>query len=113
MNKKQTLGIVLMLAGVAMLFASNYISTQVGEGKQKIDRAQSAVNKGNGLFSLTPATEGIGRGLTGSAQRKIDAGRQEVGYYEQMASRLQFGGIACIVVGGVLFILGRKKREQG
>jgi len=101
----------LILAGVAMLFASNYISTQVGEGRQKIDSAQRSVDRGNSIFSLNPVTQQVGRGLTGSAQRQINAGREEVGYYDQMAGRLQFGGIACIIAGGLLFVLGRKKRD--
>jgi len=111
MNRKQLVGTILMLAGVAMLFASNYISTQVGEGRQKIDRAQRTVDKGNSIFSMNPVTQQVGRGLTGGAQRQINAGREEADYYDQMAGRLKFGGIACIIVGGILFVLGRKKRD--
>ncbi|MBS0625180.1 MAG: hypothetical protein JSS32_03945 [Verrucomicrobia bacterium] len=110
MNSKQITGIVLVLAGVAMLLTSQYIKSQVLEGKQQISSAQKKVDTANQLFSVNPVSKEVGKGLTGGAQRKIDEGRGEVAHYEQVAQVLNIGGIGAIIVGGVIFLLGRKKR---
>jgi hypothetical protein len=110
MNSKTIAGIIFVLAGAAMLFASNYINTQVGEGREKISRAQSQVDRGNSLFSLNPVTKEVGKGIFGGAQKQINAGQQEVGYYAGVAGQLQIGGIVCLVIGGALILFGRKKK---
>jgi hypothetical protein len=99
MKTLRTLGIVILLAGLGSLFFSNYIMNQVNEGKIKIEKGQKAVDKGNQLFSLNPVAKEVGKGLTGSAQKKIDAGQQQIEQYTQLAGRLQTGGIIAIVAG--------------
>lgn len=110
MNGKQIFGIVLFVIGLGMLYGSHYITTQVLEGKGKIASAQQKVDTSNQLFSVTPATKPIGKGLTQGAQNKIDAGRDEVAYYEQMAQWLKIGGVVFVVVGigACLFCRGKK-----
>lgn len=111
MNTKQVIGLVLFAAGLGMLYASHYITTQVLEGKGKIHSAQGKVDTTNSLFSITPATKPVGRGLTSSAQSEINAGRDEVAYYEQMADWLRIGGIGFVVVGIGACLFCRTKKS--
>ncbi|HSX26433.1 MAG TPA: hypothetical protein VLE89_05435 [Chlamydiales bacterium] len=108
--KKRSLGILLVVVGVVMLLASNYIKNEVAAGRLQISQGQSSVNSFNSLFSARPETEVVGRGLTSGAQSRINAGQMEADYYSQMANLLQIGGIACIVVGGIFFFLSMKKK---
>lgn len=110
MSWKRIVGIILVLAGIALLLTSNYIVEQVEQGKEQISSAQKKVNQGDSLFSLSPYTKDVGKEITGSAQKKIDAGKQDVLHYETLAGQLKIGGIALIVVGVLLVIFGRKKR---
>ncbi len=109
------LGIVVVVAGVGCIFFSNYITNQVNEGKIKIEKGQKSVDKSSSLFSTTPYTKPIGKGITSSAQKKINAGKEEVAYYEQLAQTLQTSGIVGIIVGAGLTIFSffgqRKKRR--
>jgi hypothetical protein len=108
---KKIIGIIVFVAGVALLCTSYYIKDQVEEGKGQIKSAQKKVNTANKLFSLTPETKQLGQGATNSAQKQIDAGKQQVGYYEDLAGKLQIGGIVLMVVGvGIIFIGGKKKK---
>lgn len=111
MSWKRIVGIIFILGGIALLLISKYITEQVEDGKKQISSAQKKVDQGSTLFSLSPYTKGVGEELTGSAQKKIDAGKQEVAYYEAVAGQLKVGGIACLVVGGILFIFGRKAKH--
>ncbi len=110
MGLKRIVGIVLFLAGVAMLITSHVITTRVAEGKIKISNAQGQVDQSNQLFSLNPYSKEAGGMITGSAQKKIDEGRHTVAYYEGLARTLQIAGIVSAIVGvGVFFLGGRKK----
>ena len=111
MKKKRSLGILLLVGGVALILFSMYISGQVTEGREKISNAQNQVDRGKKLFSLTPYTEPLGKGLTGAAQRKIDEGRQEADEYAQLADWLKIGGVVCIIAGGAVFLMSRKRRS--
>lgn len=92
-------GILILLAGIACIFFSHYISNQVAEGKIKIEKGQKAVDQGNSLFSMSPYTKPVGKKLSSSSQKKIDEGKEEVSYYEQIAQTLQISGIVAIIVG--------------
>jgi hypothetical protein len=109
MNSKKTLGIVLLIGGIAMLVASNYIKGEVAEGRMKIDRAQRQVDTGSKLFSNNPISQEVGKTITGGAQRKINEANQEAGYYGTMAGQLQIGGIILIVAGAAIFFLWKRK----
>lgn len=104
MKFMRILGILIVIAGVAALFFSNYIDQQILEGKTKIAEGEKAVTQGNQLFSGNPISKEIGKGLTGSSQKKIARGKEEIAYYEQLSSQLQTGGTIAIILGAGVFI---------
>ena len=110
MNIKRILGIVILIAGVAMVFTSHYIMGQVAEGKMKISDAEEKVGTAKGLFSLSPVTKELSRGKLEEADSQIEAGKGEVAYYEKMAGQLQVGGYILIGIGIIVVIFGRKKK---
>ena len=110
MSGKRIFGILLVLAGVALILTSNYITNQVEAGKEQISSAQDKVNKGNSLFSMSPYTKDVGQEITGSAQKKIDEGKMQVLQYETLAGKLKIGGYVLIIAGGLLIIFGRRKK---
>ena len=115
MNRTRILGIVILVAGATSLFFANYIANQVREGKIQIVKGEKTINAGNKLFSLNPATEQVGKMATSSAQKKIDSGKNQVAYYENMAKNLQTSGIIGLVLGGGIFLYsfaGSKKRRR-
>lgn len=109
---KRILGVVLILGGVALMLFSNYILNQVAEGKEKISNAETQVQRGNSLFSMNPVAKEVGKGLTNGVQKKIDAGKQQVGYYEELAGKMRMGGIGAIVLGLVLVLLSFQKKKK-
>ncbi len=104
MKFKRILGTVFLIVGIALIGTSFYIKGQVEDGKLKINKAQGQVDQGSSLFNQNPITKQVGKGLTKGAQKKIDAGKDEVSYYEQVAGWTKIGGIVFIVLGlGTLF----------
>jgi hypothetical protein len=110
--KTRVIGVLLLAAGVVLLFISNYITNQVLGGKEQVASAQGKVNSANSWFSGNPVSQQVGKGLTSGAQGQINAGEAEIARYEEIASSCKVGGYALIVVGaGVLiFSFVRKKR---
>lgn len=111
MNQRKTFGIILVIIGAVMLFFSNYIAEQVAAGRAEIRSAQSQVNTIDSLFSTSKYTKPFGEAVTGSAQRKIDAGRAEADAYASLSNKLKIGGIVLIVIGGYLFLTSKKKKK--
>jgi hypothetical protein len=112
MNVKRVLGIILVIAGVALIVFSNYILNQVAEGKEKISSAESTMSKANSLFSMNPVAKQVGQGMMGGGQKKIAEGKGQVAYYEDLAGKMRMGGFASIVVGLVLFFLSFRKSRK-
>ena len=108
---KKVFGVLVALCGVGLILFSIYIKNQVEGGKGQIASAQKKVDQSNSLFSMSPYTKGVGQELTGSAQKQINAGKEQVSYYENMATWSQVGGIALIVVGALIFFVGNKKKK--
>jgi hypothetical protein len=106
---KKVLGAILFLGGIAMILLSMYIKNQVVQGKLEVSDAQSKVDSGNSLFSLNPMAKEVGKTMTGSAQKKINAGQEQISMYEQRAQWLQMGGIALLVLGAGIFFIGGKR----
>ena len=112
MSCKRIIGIIALVAGIILIFASMYIRNQVEEGKYKANRAQSKVGAGNRLFSSNPASKKIGEHITNPMQRKIDAGRRDIAYYENMARGLQIAGIVLIIFGIIFILIGKKRKRS-
>ena len=108
---KRIAGVIVLVLGACMIWGSMYIQKQVDEGKIQISSAEKKVEQGNQLFSLNPIAKEVGKGLSGSAEKKIDAGKQEVQKYEQMASWLKIGGIAVGALGILIILFGRKRQK--
>lgn len=117
MKFSRVLGIIVIIAGIAMFFIANYINAQVSEGKGKIASAQQKVNQGSGLFSLNPVSKEVGKHVTDAAQKKINEGQQMIQHYEGVAGMFQTGGLIAVVVGVGIFIFsfvgskGKKSRR--
>lgn len=109
MKANKILGIILIIAGLVMLGASFYIKNQVLQGRAQISSAQSKVDTGKSIFSLSPNTKPVGNAIFGGAQSQIDAGSAEANYYANMANGLQIGGIIAIIVGAAILFFARKK----
>lgn len=115
MRFSRILGFVILIAGIAALLFSNYITTQVKEGKIKVNKGQKAVDQGNQLFSLNPVSKQVGKSLTDSAQKSINEGVQKIAHYENIAQILEIGGIAAIILGGGMVIfsyMGNKRKRH-
>lgn len=112
MSWKRILGFLVLIAGVGMMLVSNYILKQVGEGREKISDAESKVQQGESLFSLNPVSKQVGKGLTGSAKKKIAAGKEEVMKYEDLAGKLKIGGLVAAGLGVLLVLLGGKRKSS-
>lgn len=110
MNVRKTIGIVIAIGGVVLILTSRYISARVLEGKAQIASGQSQVDTTESLFSLTPATKPVGKGLTESGRQRIAAGQMEVDRYEQLAGQLKMGGYAMILVGLIMFLIPSRKK---
>jgi hypothetical protein len=111
MSTKRILGIICVIAGVALLCISGYIKSQVGQGSEQVAAAQKKLDQGNSLFSLNSTTKQIGQGMTSGANKKIASAKEQIAYYQNLAEQLQMGGILLIVVGGIVLIFSRKKRK--
>ena len=112
MKLKRVIGILLAIGGLVMIFAAKRIQSQVEEGKETVSSAEKSVGQGQTLFGLNPVTKEIGqRTIFDPAQNKINAGKEEIAYYEKLASELEIGGGILVVIGiGIAFIpFSRKK----
>lgn len=114
MKGKKIVGIIVIIVGVVLFGVSNYIQNQIGEGKEKIAAAQKKLDQGQSLFSVSPVTKELGKGVISSGQKKINAANRTVAYYQDLAQKLQIGGIALVVVGALfLFVVkGQKKKKK-
>lgn len=112
MRNIRIFGFLILISGIALMLISNYINTRVVEGRGQVESAQKQVDQSSSLFSLHPATKEIGKGFTGSAQEKINAGQQEVGYYANLANWLWILGIILIVIGAVIVLITFIRRKK-
>lgn len=113
MVKLRIFGFLILIAGIVCLFISNYIMEQVNEGKLQVAAGEKKVQQGQQMFSGNPLSEQIGGALTNSANKKIAKGKQQIGYYENVANNFENAGYIGIIVGAgfVLYsFFGKKKR---
>jgi hypothetical protein len=111
----RVLGILVLIAGIVSILFSSYITEQVKEGKVQVAQGEKTVSQGKQLFSLTPLPSQVGDTLSGSAEKKIGAGKQQISQYEALAQQLQTGGIVgCVVGAGIIIIsfFGKSKKRS-
>ena len=70
MNFRRILGFIIAIIGVLMIIFSFSIKNQTEEGHQKVHSAQKKVDSTDTVLSLSPYTKQVGKGITGSAQKK-------------------------------------------
>ncbi len=104
MNCKRIIGIILIICGVGLYIAGSYVAGEVAQGRKKISSAQKSVNQLRGLTNLSPITKDAGDLATGSAQKKIDAGRYKANTYQVLAGWLHGVGIAIFVIGIIILV---------
>jgi hypothetical protein len=108
--KKKILGIIVVILGLVLLGVSFYITSQTKQGQKEVSQAQKKVEKGKSLFSVTPVTKEIGKGLGQIAQSKINKALEKIKKYNNIAFWFMVGGIILIVVGlGIIFINRRRR----
>lgn len=112
MRWRKILAALLLIAGIASIGGSLYITKQVNEGQIKIQSAEETVKKGNQLFSLIPDSQGIGKEITDSAKKKIDSGKELIAHYEAIAFNLKIAGIILSVLGVALFFIPSQKGRK-
>ncbi len=111
MNVKKIIAIVVVVVGIVMVGGSMYINNQVEQGKMQVSSAERKVNRGKAIFSLSPATEGIGDQMAKSADRKISNAKGEISYYANMAQNLLIGGIVLIILGALLYVFALRSKK--
>ncbi|MCX6986859.1 MAG: hypothetical protein NT065_01700 [Chlamydiae bacterium] len=92
-------GLILLCVSGGLYFGAWYIDQQLDQGKEQLAKGKDTVNKGNMLFSQTPVTKELGKHLTDSAQKKIDAGEEEITKYEKIASLLKVSSLIALGLG--------------
>ena len=112
MKSLRIFGVIVLLAGVVMIGASQYIKGQVLEGRAEISSGEQKVSTGRKAFGVNPVTKEVGdAAFFNSADQKIAAGKAEADHYENLANQLQTGGIISIVVGAGLILWSFKKKR--
>ncbi len=109
MKLRKAIGIGAIVIGLVLVGFSYYIKMSVESGKERIAHAEKQVGTGEKLFSLSPATKQLSKGLTDSAHEKINEGKEQVAKYTLLGRELMIGGFALLVIGSVLlFTMYRK-----
>lgn len=111
MNFKRILGTIFIVVGICLIYLSNYVADEVAYQSQKARNQTKAITRAP-VPSNNAAVQ-YGSGVMGSAVEshvndKIDEAARP---YQMMALYQQAAGVIFIVVGGVLVIFGRSKKE--
>lgn len=112
MNFRRILGFIILVVGILMMIFSFSIKKRTEEGQQEVNSAQKKVDKASGLFSLTPYTKPVGKGITSSAQKQIDEGKEEITYYENVAKWLKIGGVVVLIAGIVIVAIPSQNKRR-
>jgi hypothetical protein len=107
-KSKKTFGIGVLVLGAILVVLSFIIKAKVEEGEGQIARGKESVEKGQGLFSLSPYTKKAGDQVFSGANQKIAAGEEDVAYYTAVAQFMLYAGIAAIVIGGGCIFFNEK-----
>ena len=109
MSWKKISAIAAVVIGVVMLLASGYISTQVKEGKVRIEQGQRKVDTLDSSFVMSKYTKPMSGKAVEFGKGKLDAGRKDVAKYQAMSTKLWIGGIILIIVGAVAYYYYREE----
>lgn len=102
MNKKRTVGTILLVVGILVILYANYQKGRIAEAG---GRAYGKINQGSQLFQGNPAGEMI----TGSLKKMTAA---ELAKYYKMVESLMVGGIIIAIIGGSMIIFCRTKSKK-
>lgn len=108
MKMKKKWGVIVLLLGVIFLAGSFYIKGQVEEGNQKVAKTEKQMDLGDKLFSITPETKEIGKGISGSVDKKLIEGKEQIAFYTSMADWLEIAGVVFIILGMSMILFGKK-----
>ncbi len=95
----RVLGVLVVILGGSLFYFSNYIAEQVEEGKQQVVEGQKKVDTVRNFSALSPYTKDLGGMVADSGQKKIDAGKQDIHKYSQLANQLHLGGVIVVITG--------------
>jgi hypothetical protein len=100
-----------IVLGVLLALASFILRSKIEEGEGQIASGKESVERGQGLFSLSPYTKKAGDQIFSGANRKIAEGEEEIAYYTKLAQFLLCAGVVSFVVGGgCIFFDGKSAR---
>ncbi|HSX37544.1 MAG TPA: hypothetical protein VLE95_01800 [Chlamydiales bacterium] len=113
MNIKKIIGIIVFIAGIALLLISHHITKQIEQGQQQISSGESSVARGKQLFGLNPYSKAIGdAAVVHPAEEKINAGKEEITYYQGIATTAKVGGILFVSAGIIIFLFPFLKKKK-
>lgn len=121
MTKKQTshmkwykiIGILLIVLGISSFIGSNYIRSQVDQGKRKVKKAQSAVNATNSATSGNATLYFFSRTATGPIQNQINEGKKDIAYFQSVAKNLDIAGWVMVGTGAFLTVWAFYRGRRG
>jgi hypothetical protein len=113
MRVLRVFAVLLAIGGISAFFLGDYITKQVGAGKEQIAEGQTKVNRIRKLSALSPYTRDVGGMVADSGQKKIEAGKKEVSEYEDLTETIYLGSYAAFGLGVLLFLISfiRKRKK--
>jgi hypothetical protein len=106
MNKKRTVGIILLLIGVVVII---YATVQKERIAAAGGSAYAKINQGSSLFQGNQFSEAAGNMVTGSLKKMTAA---ELARYYELVRYLMIGGIIVAIIGGGMIIFCGKKSKK-
>ncbi len=103
---------VLIILGIVFFVFGSYISSQVSQGEQKIQRAERGVNHACSLTKVDPLVHKVGKVFTTPIRDKIADGKQEASKYKKAATWLHISGIVLFVLGIAFIFLFNKRKKN-
>jgi hypothetical protein len=108
----RVISLLIIIGGGALFFLGDYITKQVGAGKEQIVQGQTKVNRLRRLSSLSPYTRDVGGMVADSGQKKIEAGKKEVKEYEELIKMIYLGSYALVAFGLMLLLISFFKKRR-
>lgn len=108
---KKPISVSLIIISVGMLAASKYINYQVELGEIKVRAAEKKLHSFGSFFSIIPIIP-LSKGVTGSAQKQIDAAEKKLIAYSKLASELYHISIPIFLVGLSIFVYSFRKPKR-